>query len=304
MSELQVVVAHDNTAALARLAADATMAAVEAGGFPNIDRLPAHLTTPGASPDLLKAEILHLITDAMANAPRSLQVRIGPSELGHDCSRRIAYKLLGHPENEGDPNWKAQVGTWGHAGLEDVMMQANTREEVRSFGYTRWIVEATVSVGEILGQDITGHCDLFDRVTGTVVDWKFVGPTQLKKYKAKGPGRQYRSQAHLYGRGWTRRGQDVHRVAVFFLPRDGELRDAYLWSEPYDEQVALDALQRAEGIATVVGMLGPAAPAALPTADAFCSMCPYFKRGSTDPAVGCPGDPASQRQATPALTLT
>src|SRR6202007_2411815 len=95
------------------------------------------------------------------------------------------------------------------------------------------------------------------RVTGTVVDWKSVGPTQLTKYKAKGPGGQYRAQAHLYGRGWARRGQDVRHVAVMFLPRNGELREAYFWSEPYDEQVAIQALQRLEGIPLTARALGP-----------------------------------------------
>ena len=263
--------------------------------LPVVDRLPAHLVTPDADPDLLKRELVDLITRAINHAPRSLQVAIGPSEIGHDCPRRIAYKLLGQPENQGEPNWKATVGTAIHAWLEEVMIADNETQAVRQgAGLTRWITEATVSVGEILGHSITGHCDLYDRVTGTVVDWKTVGPTQLTKYKAKGPGQQYRAQAHLYGRGWARRGQDVRRVAVMFLPRNGELREAYYWSEPYDEQVAVNALKRLEGIAIASKALGPAVLPQLDTADAFCTMCPYFKARSTDLTVGCPGHPTSR----------
>ncbi|WP_067434098.1 hypothetical protein [Nocardioides jensenii] len=272
--------------------------------LPAVDRLPAHLTTPGAKPDLLKAELLDLITRAITNHPRSLQVQIGPSEVGHACPRRIGYKLLGHPENPGEPNWKATVGTAIHAWLEEVMITDNRARYAELADLTRWIVEATVDCGEVLGHPITGHCDLFDRVTGTVVDWKTCGPTQLKKYKAKGPGPQYRTQAHLYGRGWQHRGQDVHHVGVMFLPRNGDLREAYYWSEPYDEQVALDGLQRLEGIALAARHLGPAVLEQLDTADAFCSMCPYYKANSTDVTVGCPGDPGVRRtQPAPALTL-
>jgi len=267
--------------------------------LPVVERLPAHLTTPAADPELLRHELLALIADAINNAPRSLQVRIGPSEIGHDCARRIGYKLLGQPENPGEPNWKATVGTAIHAWLEEVMLVDNQANPLRDQGLTRWITEATVCVGEALGNPITGHCDLFDRVTGTVVDWKSVGPTQLAKYKAKGPGGQYRAQAHLYGRGWARRGQDVRTVSVMFLPRNGELRESYFWSEPYDEQVAVDALRRLEGIAITAQALGPAALPHLATADAFCTLCPYFRARSADLTVGCPGHPGSRPNSTP-----
>lgn len=266
--------------------------------LPVIDRLPAHLTSHGADPKLLAAEYMHIVREAITNAPRSQQVAIGPSEIGHDCPRRIGYKLLGHPERSDKPNWKATVGTGTHMWLEETFMAANDPLEL-----VRWIVEATVCVGEILGHPITGHCDLFDRVTGTVIDHKTCGPTQLRKYKAKGPGRQYRTQAHLYGRGWARRGQDVRQVAIVFLPRNGELSEAVFWSEPYDEQVALDGLQRAEGIALATQAMGAAALTHLGTADAFCAMCPYYKASSTDLTQGCPGDPASHRDTPPALTL-
>ena len=262
--------------------------------LPVVERLPAHLTTPDANPDLLRRELVHIITRAISEAPRSLQVSIGPSEVGHSCARRIGYKLLDVDENPGEPNWKATVGTAIHAWLEEQML---TTPGAHVDGHSRWITEATVAVGEMLGSPITGHCDLYDRVTGTVVDWKTCGPTQLTKYRRTGPGQQYRYQAHLYGRGWARRGQDVRHVAVMFLPRNGELRDHYWWTEPYDERVALEALQRLDGIALTTQALGMKALDVLPTADAFCQMCPYFKARSTDLAAGCPGDPGNRVNA-------
>jgi hypothetical protein len=261
--------------------------------LPPITPLPDHLTTRGADPSLLGRELIDTIKNAIAHYPRSLQKRIGPSELGHPCPRRIGYKLAGADEINVIPDdapWLPTVGTAVHAWLEDVFTDANASEPVRSAGHSRWLVEQRVSVGEVGGVDVTGSADLYDRVTAAVVDWKIVGPTTLKKYKASGPGHQYRSQAHLYGRGFTRRGLPVDTVMIAFLPRNGELRDAHLWHEAYDEQVALDALQRANGIALALDALGPAAVAQLDTADAYCRRCPFYRANSTDLTAGCPGD--------------
>lgn len=263
--------------------------------LPAVEQLPAHLTQHGSDPALLGEELLGLIRRAIDRHPRSQQKALGPSEVGHPCARKLGYQMLGIDENPGEPNWKATVGTALHAWLEDVMGEDNPRQAVRAADVSRWIIEATVSCGELAGYDLCGHCDLYDRVTGTVVDWKSVGPTQLAKYRRHGPGDQYRIQAHLYGRGWTRRGQDVQRVAVMFLPRNGELREAFWWSEPYDEQVALDALARGNAIHAVTAALGEQALQHLDTADAYCRMCPFFRAGSTDLSRGCPGHPTGDQ---------
>jgi hypothetical protein len=261
-----------------------------------IEPLPVHLTQRGGSVDLVKAELLDLIKHAIHNHPRSLQKRIGPSELGHDCARRIGYKLIGHPENEfpDDVPWLPTIGTAVHGWLEEQFTQANAGQDD-----ARWLTEMRVSVGDILGVDITGSCDLYDRVTATVVDWKIIGPSTMKKYRSKGPGDQYRNQIHLYGRGITRRGLPVDTVAIAFLPRNGELRDAYIWHEPYDEQVALAALQRANGIGLAMQALGSAGLAQLAPADAYCSRCPFYLANSTDTATGCPGDPGMRQPGNP-----
>lgn len=253
--------------------------------LPAIEPYPDHLAQRGRDGALVGADYLGVIEDAITNHPRSLQKRIGPSEIAHPCARRIGYKLAGTPEgNVGDIAWLPTIGTGVHTWLEDAFTEANRDREIR------WLTEARVSVGEILGADITGSCDLYDRATATVIDHKIVGPSTLKKYRSKGPGDQYRGQIHLYGRGYTRRGLPVDRVMIAFLPRNSALSDAYLWHEPYDEQIALDALQRVEGIALTVQALGAAAPAALPTADAYCQRCPWYRAGTTDLAAGCPGD--------------
>lgn len=269
-----------------------------------IDPYPTHLEQRGGDPKLLKAEVVHVIENAIVNHPRSLQKRIGPSEVGHPCARRIGYTLLGvGPFNPfPDAPWLPTIGTAVHSWLEEQFTDANGLEATGGdLAYARWLTELRVSVGEILGVDITGSCDLYDRVTATALDWKIVGATPLKKYRSKGPGDQYRSQIHLYGRGLIRRGLPVDTVVIAFLPRNGELRDAHFYTEAYREDVALWALQRANGIAIACSTLGTKALEQLEPTESFCSRCPFFRRGSTDLATGCPG--VDQARPEPALSL-
>lgn len=267
-------------------------------------QLPANLLQRGQSPEHTAEHLLHLITDAISNHPRSLQQAIGPSELGHPCARRIGYKMLGKGERPSEANWKATVGTSIHAWLERVLDDANSNYERRTqSGQERYYVEQRVTVGQILGRDIDGSCDVYDRATACVIDWKTVGPSQLTKYRRLGPGPQYRAQAHLYGRGWQARGVPVDDVMIVFLPRNGELAETYTWSEPYDEQVAVDALQRATGIALATQSLGTGALTHLATADAFCARCPYFLANSTDLMAGCPGDSSRVTRPDPMQAL-
>lgn len=243
--------------------------------------------------DIVRDELLHFIAEAINGAPRSLQKRIGPSEIGIPCARRIGYKLAGVPPvNDRGVAWKPAIGTAVHDWLARVMVAANRslgEMPAALGGGPRFLVEHKVRVGRTLNEDIDGSCDLYDRATGLVCDWKVVGGEQLRKYKANGPGDQYRIQAHTYGRGWQLRGENVQHVAVFFLPRDRELDKAHFWWEPYSEQVCVDALTRVEGIAKLTNALGRRALPLLPTADAWCGYCPHYLPASTDLENSCPG---------------
>lgn len=251
-------------------------------------------TQRGGDPDLAAGEYLDVIEAAINAHPRSQQEALGPSDLGHKCSRRIGYQMLGvEPVNlHQGVAWKPAIGTAVHTWLETVFDAWNVTNDSYA-GAERFLVETTVEVGEVNGVPVQGHADLYDRVTATVVDWKVVGNPQLGDYKANGPGQQYRYQAHLYGRGFARAGHPVDTVMIVFLPRADELHKRVVWHEPYDEAVALEALERAEGIHLAVDALGAQALAALPTADAYCHRCPFHRPGSTDLATGCPGDPAA-----------
>lgn len=244
----------------------------------------------GGDPRELAGELLWIIENAITTMPRSQQERLGPSEIGIPCARRIGYRLAGVEESNtgrGVP-WKPTIGTAVHDWLKEVFRRTNRVLGEAEAG-PRFLLEWKVIVGQILGDDIDGSCDLYDRVTCTVVDWKIVGAEQLRKYKKEGPGEQYRTQGHAYGRGWVARGLPVDHVAVMFLPRDRELKEAHYWTEPYDERIALRALSRVEGITKLVRAMGPAAMPLLPTAEAWCQFCPYFLPASTELAEACPG---------------
>lgn len=255
-------------------------------------RLPDHLIQRGGDPTLLRDELLHVIRRTVAGHPRSHQKAVGPSEIGTDCRRRLGYRLAGVEKVNDAPRWRPTVGTAVHTWLEEALLRDTFGPERD----TRWWIETTLDVGEVAGQVIKGKCDAYDEITAVSIDWKIVGVTTLRSARVNGPSHQYRAQAHLYGRGWARLGMPIDHVAVFYLPAGGELGDAVWWSEPYDEQVALDALANAEQIAALLAAFGPdKALPVLPTADNYCTGCPFYLPGSTEISEACPGHVAAAR---------
>jgi hypothetical protein len=256
--------------------------------------------------DLVMAEVFTIIETAIAGQPRTLQTRIGPSELGTPCDRRLGHKLAGTPpvNTKQDVPWKAWVGTAIHEQIGNAIArhEVNRYETDTSGGGVRprWHVEERVTVGDINGVDITGQCDLFDETTGTVIDFKTTTANQIREnYKPHGPGPQYRAQAHLYGRGWQLQGHRVNTVAIAWLLREGEFHQRHVWSEPYDEQVAIDAIARAAAIDMSLASLGPdfTLPLLQPTA-AYCRHCDWFKKNTTDLSRACPGVAATAARTT------
>lgn len=241
--------------------------------------------------------IKKLILDASNNSSRSRQRAIGPSEVGEPCARKLAYKLLDITEtNTTTDPLPSVVGTGAHANLADTFTRDNA-----TLGYQRWWVEERVQCGPF-----SGSCDLYDADTRTVVDHKFPGESAMRKYRSTGPSDVYRIQAHLYGMGNVAAGRPVDRVAIIFYPRGGMLGSTHIWSEPYDEKVATDAIDRVlaigAGIDTWMDLTSAdkgAALAAIPaTPSRLCNWCPFLSYGSTELSTGCPGEAQETQSAT------
>lgn len=250
-------------------------------------------TSRGTDPQLVGDELIDLIREGiLAGDMRSRQVEIGPSEIGHPCARSLAYRLAGVPHT-GTQNtpWRQWIGTQVHTGTELFAHQANANRG------TRWLTDLYVEVGELYpGRAIRGHLDFLDLLTATIVDLKVPGSTAMRTY---GPGKpespQYRIQVNAYGRGVQRAGFLPEHVAILRLSPARELHEGIFKAERYDEQVAVDALNRAGGIARMVDALGAQAAAALPPTDFHCNRCSWFRPGSTDLTTGCPGAPGAIR---------
>lgn len=245
----------------------------------------------------LREEITLTIQAAQRWHPRSQQQAVGPSELGAPCERKLGYKLARHPRvRDDDMSWRATVGTSVHKWLDRTFSRI-----VLPDGSPRYLTEVSVQCGEVGGQPLWGTCDAYDRATSTVLDWKIVSATSLRRVKSSGVGDTYRAQRHLYGLGLIGAGHSVTRVGNALLPSAGELHELHVDVEPFDITVAIDALARANRIARAVrGDIG--ALADLPVAEDWCvRSCPWFRPGSTDVTTGCPG--VLPPRAAPALTL-
>jgi len=225
----------------------------------------------------LEYEIRTTINGASANAPRSKQKSIGPSEVGGLCDRKIGYRLLGIETTNAPDTWLATIGTAVHAWLADQYTNLNTDD--------RFLIEHPVAVTD----DLKGSVDLVDLQRKLVIDWKVVGDSSLKKYKKDGVGDQYRTQAHLYAYGLLRAGYDIRDVAIVFLPRGGSLRNMYIWSEPFDVSIAQRGIEKLRVARYVVDNTGVDALSLLNATESHCHFCPFYLPGSTDVSVGCPG---------------
>lgn len=239
---------------------------------------------------LLKQQLLEVIRYADREDPRSKQQQIGPSEMGVECDRRIGFRLAGVDEvNVAFDPWPATVGTAIHAWLERAMSLWNSNSATQN-----WLTEQSINFdfGGI------GHGDLYRLDPPTVIDWKSASKEVLAKVKKHGPPQKYVTQIHLYGYGYTQMGKAVDRVALAFVPRAGWIKDMYVWSEPYNEQVATDTIQRMFRVAKQAVDLDVIKQPhrwqqleAVPSDD--CGMCPWYnplltpEQGASDQ--GCPG---------------
>lgn len=265
---------------------------------PDLSMWASEAVARGTDPELVGREVLGAIREGIENHPRSAQKEIGPSELGHPCNRWLAHRLANtEPTGLQSPPWRQAVGTAVHDAFDTWLDYANQQRGMR------WLFNLRVNVGELYpGRPITGRLDALDVLTGTVVDLKVPGATAMKNYGAGKPeSPQYRVQTQLYARGAHRAGFPVNTVGVLRVPAAGELSSAVWKHTPYDEQVAVNALERAGAIAQMVNAIGDAAAPLQTTTEHYCARCPFFAPGATDLTRACPGDAAwiAKRDARP-----
>ena len=171
----------------------------------------------------IKDKLVKALHNKENSRARSTQVQIGPSELG-GCRRKVWYRLNDQPEtNDAELKLAAIMGTAIHSAIESAFAGDNSI-----------ILEQTVEYN-----GMKAHVDAFLPDTGDVIDWKTVKAKNLSYF----PSLQQRWQVQVYGYLIDKAGKGKPRtVNLVAIPRDGDERDIKVHSEPYDEAIALEAL--------------------------------------------------------------
>jgi len=238
----------------------------------------------------LKDKLIQLITLVDQNSTRSRQRMIGPSEMGVECDQRLARSIAGLPEiNFNWDPWAAIVGTSIHKWLEQAVpdfVRLTNDEWVRF-----WETEMNV----LLDDTVPGHTDIYDRLTGDVIDYKGASPDAIKGYiRGKEPRVSYRVQGHLYGYAHEQAGRKVRDVVLVFLPRQGKLTGIYIHREPYQRDIAQAALERFYRVTNT--LIAENIPATgrwdlIEMTPKDCYICPFWRDrpGGTPDGESCPG---------------
>lgn len=247
-------------------------------------------------PEPMIPRLEEILTHWQTSTPRSLQTKLGPSEVGDPCMRKLALKIV-NPRAESGLKWAALLGLWAHGGIEVALEAWNRREHVERYLVEHRVeADANVIVGEDGQVGLGGRTDNFDTWTQSVIDWKVVGERSLARYRRDGyPGVQYETQAQLYAKGWERKGFAPREVRIVFLPRwSNNIRDGWEWSAPYDPEAAPKAVERldfisANALAAEAGDIRWSDVPAKPDPFKCGRFCPYFRAETPPDREGCPG---------------
>lgn len=192
-------------------------------------------------------ETLYAVAEQyMAVDPRTLQTAPGPSGLGTDCYHCLGALLAREPkiEEPGD-GWLTFIGKCVHEGMARACEYDNQQR-----GTPRWLIEQRVTVGTVGDETIEGNSDAYDLEDDGVVDWKITGANTIARVRRYGPSMVYLRQVHLYGLGMKNAGLNPRWVNIMFLPReDRRMRGGILVRMPWEEEIALATLKRADDIA-------------------------------------------------------
>lgn len=200
------------------------------------------------------------VSNVFAPTERDKQIAIGVSEIGDDCERCIADRLLGIPhdmENMGTP-LAPFLGTAFHAFAES-----------RTKNDSNVLVEKRVEVCDLEDYGrISGSVDRFDIAAATVLDWKLLSRKKISAFRksikwdnglprfantaAGSQFRKYYLQIMLYGYGLSKLGYEVAHCSIVALPRDCSVEvipdSISEFSFPWRQDVALATIERLQNI--------------------------------------------------------
>ena len=197
-----------------------------------------------------KQQLIEALVAADNGRARSQQVAIGVSQLG-GCRKQVFLKLHGAPETNPTLRLASIMGTAIHTAIE------------AAFAGSGAMLETRVEIEGLPPATI----DYYDPATKTVTDWK----TITKKNAPYFVGKQKIWQVMVYAYLLIRAGYEVETVQLIGIPRDGNENDIIDWSAPYDEAVALEAL---EWLREVEALTEAPAPE---MSGSFCrDYCPFF----------------------------
>jgi hypothetical protein len=144
---------------------------------------------------------------------------------------------------EAETGMAAWIGTAVHAHIEDTLELPGAVQETK------------VDIFEIPGYGwIRGHIDMCWK--DSIWDWKVQGKWKIDKQKltfrkdsSKIPDTTYRVQLHLYGYGRILQGHTVETVNLVSIPKmSNSFNDIMIYSEPYNQKLVDDAIDRAKRI--------------------------------------------------------
>ena len=246
--------------------------------MPSVGGRELTIVPPGGLALAIKNESVGKVAAWDAARARSKQTGIGASQIGCPCTKQLLYAARGVEKRKqvSDP-WAAIVGSACHSGP--------LHEAFR--GSPDWLLDHKMEIGP----GLYGTLDRYHIPTGCVVDDKVLGVEALKKMRKHGPGPQYRTQVHMYGFGMSRLGHDVRHVALCCWPRSGRMVDAYVWTEPYSDDVVETAFQRWYGLLEAAPAFTPEMFALVAKADGPCGWCPYYdpELEKSNPELACGG---------------
>ena len=286
--------------------------------------LPNHDGPCADQPETVFAELADIIRHAELNRDRSVQKAIGPSGYGVECTRWLLHMLA----EDDEPGATDIVNHWAWVGtaMHDRLERDVKASPINNAGPSpRFLTEITVTVGHVAGRPMKGHVDVTDAEVGGVVDWKGCGKSSTQKmqshirktggvevvakvgdftvrgWRGGHPGQKYRRQLQGYGLGVMLTGRPVKWVMDIFIPRNSTRVDAWrsgevwFWSEPFDPQIAIDALDRCNGLHDLIQGVGLAAALDLFSAEqcteSHCPWCPKLRREPASAAKSTTADP-------------